>query len=254
VPEDKSESTSTRSTLGTIRNAMQLLQIMGSEGLYFPLTELSERSGMSLSTTHRVVRSLAAAGVVVQDSRTARYSLGPEIVRLSEGYLSRLPVLRALSPYLVELRMRTRGTILVALRMGTSVVYTDRVDAEETEGIFREGRRLHDAFETAAGRVLIAWADDEVWEEALRTTNLAVDFDDEDRAAVRKTPYLILGPGEFRAGVEVAVPVLDRYGRALAALASVGRPGTFTDAVVAEQVAPALLRAARAAGEAVGDA
>jgi len=251
---DKNTSLSARSTLGTIRNAMQILQIMGSEGLYFPLSELSERSGMSLSTTHRVVRSLLSAGVVVQDPRTSRYSLGPEVVRLSEGYLSRLPVLRALAPYLVELRMRTRGTILVALPMNTSVVYADRVDSEETEGIFREGRRLHDAFETAAGRVLISRADQELWEEALRTTRLEVQFDDEDRAAWQKASHLVLEPDEFRAGVEVAVPVLDRYGRALAALASVGSPKTFTDVVVNEQVVPALLRAARAAGEAVGDA
>ncbi len=89
-----------RGTLGTVRNATQLLSLLAEGPAYNQLTDLAERSGMSLPTVHRLLRSLALAGLVEQDPRSLRYSLGPEIVRLSERYLDRLPILRTLSPYL----------------------------------------------------------------------------------------------------------------------------------------------------------
>ena len=112
-----------RGTLGTVRNATQLLSLLAEGPAYSQLTDLAERSGMSLPTVHRLLRSLALAGLVEQDPRSLRYGLGPEIVRLSERYLDRLPVLRALSPYLGELRDATKTTVLVALLIGAGAVF-----------------------------------------------------------------------------------------------------------------------------------
>jgi DNA-binding IclR family transcriptional regulator len=52
---------------------------------------------------------------------------------------------------------------------------------------------------------------------------------------------------------EVAVPVLDRSGRAWAALCARGDPSAFPDDVLKCDVAPQLVRAARAAGRAMVD-
>jgi IclR family acetate operon transcriptional repressor len=123
-----------RGTLGTVRNATLLLSLLAEGPAYNHLTDLAERSGMSLPTVHRLLRSLALAGLVEQDPRSLRYGLGPEIVRLSERYLDRLPILRTLSPYLRELRDTTKTTILVALLVRTSIIYVDRVDGEEEIG------------------------------------------------------------------------------------------------------------------------
>src|SRR5438132_1118079 len=146
-----------RGTLGTVRNATLLLSLLAEGPAYNQLTDLAERSGMSLPTVHRLLRSLALAGLVEQDPRSLRYSLGPDIVRLSERYLDRLPTLRALSPYLRELRDTTKTTILVALLVRTSIIYVDRVDGEEGAGVFREAHRVHPALDTAAGRRTIPY-------------------------------------------------------------------------------------------------
>src|SRR2546423_3315277 len=145
-----------RGTLGTVRNATLLLSLLAEGPAFNQLTDLAERSGMSLPTVHRLLRSLALAGLVEQDPRSLRYGLGPEIVRLSERYLDRLPTLRALSPYLRELRDTTKTTILVAVLVRTSIIYVDRVDGEEGAGVFRESHRVHQAPDTAAGRLLLA--------------------------------------------------------------------------------------------------
>ena len=239
-----------RGTLGTVRNATLLLSLLAEGPAYNQLTDLADRSGMSLPTVHRLLRSLALAGLVEQDPRSSRYSLGPEIVRLSERYLDRLPTLRALSPYLRELRDTTKTTILVALLVRTSIIYVDRVDGEEGAGVFRESHRVHDALDTAAGRLLLARGEPDTWAEAMAGRTRPSS---RDRRAWADAPFLLLGPDGERPMTEVAVPVLDRSGRAWAALCARGDPAAFPDDVLRSDVAPQLVRAARAAGRAMVD-
>jgi IclR family transcriptional regulator, acetate operon repressor len=241
-----------RGTLGTMRNAGVLLQLLSEGPIQVPFSELAERSGLSPSTAHRLLRSLTLAGLVQQDPRSSRYSLGPEIVRLSESYLARQPVLGALAPYLVELRTQTEATVLVGLLIHGSVLYADRVGFEHTGGIFRKPNRVHDAFETAAGRVLLAHAPRDTWDEAVKSSPDGRQFGEEDRAEWARAPYLAHERAEPAPVLEIAVPVTDRSGRVVASLSALASADAFPDGVLAERVA-LLLRAARAAGQAVGD-
>ena len=240
-----------RGTLGTVRNATLLMSLLAEGPAYNQLTDLAERSGMSLPTVHRLLRSLALAGLVEQDPRSLRYSLGPEIVRLSERYLDRLPILRTLSPYLGELRDATKTTILVAVLVRTSIIYVDRVDGAEGAGVFRESHRVHEALDTAAGRLLLARGAPEVWAEAVdgraRPANRA-------RRPGSAAPVLLVGAAGDRPMSEVAVAVVDGTGQARAALCARGDPAAFSDDALTNDVAPQLVRAARAAGRAMADA
>lgn len=221
-----------RGTLGTIRNASALLDLLSTGPAYQQLTELSERSGMTLPTVHRLLRSLVAAGLVEQDPASSRYSLGSELVRLSEQYLARLPVLRAVAPYLVELRNATKATVLVALLVRDSVVYVDRIDGEDVGGVFRVSHRVHQAADTAAGRVLLA---------------------SRDQPGDQREPFVLVSGTDPDEHPEVAVPVVGQRGTALAALAATGNRSSLSPDVLSERVAPQLLRAATAVGRAMSD-
>jgi IclR family acetate operon transcriptional repressor len=158
----------------------------------------------------------------------------------------------------VELRDTTKATVLVAILVRTSVLYVDRVDGEDEAGIFRETHRVHDALETAAGRLLLARGDTEVWTEAL-ASGTGAPAPGRPRPSVRdrrlwaKAAYLVLGPDDSRETAEVAVPVVDDRGQTRAVLCAAGNPKTFSEDVLTAQVAPQLIRAARAAGRAIGD-
>ena len=69
-----------------------------------------------------------------------------------------------------------------------------------------------------------------------------------------QAPYLVLGVDDTRETAEVAVPVVDNRGQVRAVLCASGNPKTFSEEVLTAQVAPQLIRAARAAGRAIGDA
>ena len=234
-----------RGTLGTVRNATVLLNLLSSGPAYQPLTELAERSGMSLPTVHRLLRSLVVAGLVEQDAQSSRYGLGPGVVRLSEQYLSRLPVLRGLLPYLVELRNLTKATILVALLVRHEVAYIDRVDGEDINGVFRTSHRVQPALDTAAGRILLAHAPRDQWDEAVGLAGRDAASLDQHRWAAEA--YQLIVPPDPHDESEVAVPVADERGRVTAAIAASGSAGTFTEEVLVSRIVPHLQRAARTA-------
>src|SRR3712207_4635401 len=99
---------------GTIAQALRLIELLRLGPDEQLLTELATQSCYTFATVHRLLRSLVAAGLVVQTPGKPRYSLGPEFVRLAHNYLTRQPVVQVLSPYLVELCHATKATIQVA--------------------------------------------------------------------------------------------------------------------------------------------
>ena len=78
-----------RGTLGTVRNAMLLLELLDEGAPFQQLTDLAERSELSLPTVHRLLRSLAAAGLVEQLEEEHRVPHRPE---RAAGNLDRLLV------------------------------------------------------------------------------------------------------------------------------------------------------------------
>lgn len=179
-----------RGTLGTVHNAALLLELLSEGPSHHQLTDLAERSGMSLPTLHRLLRSLLAAGLVEQDPRSARYGLGSTLALLAERYRARLPVLAAAGPYLVQLRDTTKGTVVVAIRVRDLVVHVDRVDGEDAGGVFRDASRVGPARDSAAGCVLLAHADDATWARYVGDANLREQWSGEVvvRGAAWPTP------------------------------------------------------------------
>ncbi|MGH3385763.1 MAG: IclR family transcriptional regulator [Nocardioidaceae bacterium] len=239
-----------RGTLGTVRNAVLLLDLLTDGPAYQQLTDLADRSGLSVPTVHRLLRSLVLADLVEQDARSSRYSLGPEVTRLSHRYLARLPILGALSPYLVSLRDSLQSTIQVAVLVRATVVYVDRVDGADG-GPYRDSHRVAAALSTASGRLLAARADDDVWKQAVAAAaDGDVDVDDATRQSWAGATHLVSPPLGLGTPGEVAVPVIDAAGRPVAALAAaLAAPD---DETAAAQTAAHLARAAVAAGRTLG--
>ncbi|USQ81167.1 IclR family transcriptional regulator [Ornithinimicrobium faecis] len=243
-----------RGGLGTVRNAVRLLELLGEGPAYQQLTDLAERSQMSIPTVHRLLRSLVLADLVVQDPRSSRYGLGPELTRLSNHYLSRLPLLGALGPYLAQLRDQIGNTIHVETLVHGEVVYVDRVDGTD-RGPYRDTHRVGPALSCAGGRLLVARSSDEEWARALERAD---DLDRTTaegkgvRAAWAAADHLAHEPDDPTLPAEVAVPLVDGQGVTVAALAAnLDRPD---DADTVSRIAGHLARAARAAGRTLGHA
>jgi IclR family acetate operon transcriptional repressor len=232
-----------RGTLGTVRNASTLLDLLSDGPAYQQLSDLAERSGLSLPTVHRLLRSLVAAGLVEQDPVSSRYSLGPELVRLSERYLDRLPLLQRLRPYLVDLRNRTSATVIVAMLVRDMVVNVERIDGVEAAATVQRTARSSPAHRTAAGRLLLGRAGPAAWKQYL-------DGGPHDPPSVTTLEgwadaEMLHGTVEgLRSHTEVAVPIVRPDGSAAAALVATGGPPTFTRDHLVDEIGPELQQTA----------
>lgn len=236
-----------RGTLGTVHNAATLLQLMSEGPSHQQLTDLADRSGMSLATVHRLLRSLTAAGLAEQDPRSSRYGLGPELVRLAENYLARHPVLTVAAPYLVELRNTTGATVQVGTLVGPQLVLLDRVDGHEAGGVYRDARRIHDPLESGLGRLLLAH-DDTRWEDLAGPAGLT----DADRATWCDEKVVVHVPSSPAHPADVAAPIHERGGSVTVAIGVVGSPTDFDHTRLRHDVAPLVQRAAATISRALG--
>jgi DNA-binding IclR family transcriptional regulator len=230
--------------LGTVRNATLLLRMLSGGERFQTLSSLAEASGLSLATTHRVLRSLAQADLVVQHPQSSRYSLGPGLLRLGGAYRDRLPLLQLVAPYLVEVRDNTKATIEVSLLVQGLVVIADRVMGENVTRVFRDLTSFHPPLRSAAGRVLLGHAELEIWSDAI-SAETADSPTAADRQRWAEAPYVVHpldDSGEF----QVAVPVRDRGGRVVAALSATARVPFLgeQDARMEEHIARQLQRTA----------
>src|SRR5512139_1786119 len=66
----------------SVARAVSILEQFTDARPELSLTEISARSGLSVSTTHRLLATLRIAGMVELECRTARYHLGLKNFRL----------------------------------------------------------------------------------------------------------------------------------------------------------------------------
>jgi IclR family transcriptional regulator, acetate operon repressor len=244
------DSEAPRGTLGTIRNASVLLDLLSEGPAFHQLSDLADRSGLSLPTVHRLLRSLVAAGMVQQDPASSRYGLGPELLRLSERYLDRLPVLQSLRPYLVDLRNRTGVTVEVAVRVRDRVAYVERIDGTDRVQLQRSGRTAP-VGSVAAGRLVAGYAGPEVWKYLVERDD-TLSF--EDLEAWGSADHLIGEPNGPRGPTEVAVPLRCTDDGQMAALVAVGGPPTYSRDELVSHVLPELQQTAELVARMAGHA
>jgi DNA-binding IclR family transcriptional regulator len=217
-----------------VHRALALLQCFSDSPQDQSAAQLARRTGLALSTAHRILKMLTSVGYLEQDADTARYRLGPTLAELGRLAYHRAGLHRA-EPELADLAARTGATADLAVRVGGHAVILagGSLDRDGTRGLRRP---LHS---TALGKVLLAWSVEEPDLERLPlpplTGRTITDPDElrDELARVRAAGFA-LNEGESASGVRtVAVPVLDAQGRARFALALRSSPEAMASARLA---------------------
>ncbi|MDO0932218.1 IclR family transcriptional regulator [Streptomyces sp. DG2A-72] len=222
-----------RDDRAAVDKAISLLVALGDRfGGETGVSELARRAQMSKSTAYRVLGMLERNGVVERVGTD--YRLGERLHHLGKAVYApgSESVRDVLLPYLADLYEATRETVHLAVLDGPHVVYLAKLYGHRPAPVpSRIGGRLP-AYATAVGKVLLAYdsqAAERALSEPLRPFTPSTLTDPDALSAeldgIRRTG-VSLDNEEYQPGLAcVAAPVLNRAGRAVAALSIAGRLG-----------------------------
>jgi IclR family transcriptional regulator, acetate operon repressor len=246
-----------RSGSQSVERALGVLRCIADASGDVGVSEIAIRTGLSVSTAHRLVQALRAAGIVAQDEQTERYHLGPGAVALGRRAEARLGYDRLL-PYLRELGARTGESISLGTRVGTEMLVVLHVDSPHPLRFDQTPGTRVPIHASAIGKVLLAFSADPDGEiRALGALAKVTEATLTDPAALlqdvlttRRRGWSI-NDGERDVGVRtIAAPLLGADGTAWAGVAIQGPAARLPDGRV-EELGGALGETAAAMAHAV---
>jgi IclR family acetate operon transcriptional repressor len=225
-PEPRNEQVAGTQTIG---RALAVLGVLRDAGSDVGVVELARALDLHVSTAHRILRALVAAGYAVQNAQTERYRLGPAAFLLGRA-AERTLGFDAAMPLLEQLAGATGESVNLVIRDGDEGLVVLRVESQHPLRFTQPVGARIPLYCTSTGKVLLAFAGD-LHEEVARLGELN-----------RLTPTTITSPRELLHDLEetrergfsinrgeripgvygVAAPVLTTGGIATTALAVQG--------------------------------
>lgn len=239
MQEEVMKSSPERTTANThltgaqsLARSIQLLRLVaGSNRTGLRLVDATRQSGLTRSTTHRLMQALEHEGLIEQDPDTERYYLGVEAYVLGVAAEERFGLVEASLPSVAKLAELSGDTCLLQIRRGD-----DSVCVARDEGNFpirthtaNPGDR-HPLGVGAGGLAMLSTLEDDEIERIIGRRTITL------RDRYRMTPDLIfeaveetrargygLNPGlVFPESWAIGVPLIDSHGRCRASLALAG--------------------------------
>jgi DNA-binding IclR family transcriptional regulator len=245
------------SASGSVRRAFALLRALAdvqAEG--GRVTHLAKATGQMQATTHRLLQTLLADNVVEQDARNKRYRLTMDFFSLAARAGDAMDLRALCRPGLLRLSASLGDTIFLLVRSGFDAVCLDRSEGPFPIRSFTGDIGGRVALGVGQGSMaILAMLPEAEREEVIRFNLPRVrDFGVLDEVylrteveRVRKQGYAARNTGLLEGMAGVGVPVLDRDGRAIAAL-SVGTIASRLNEERLPTVVELLQREARAIG------
>ncbi|ASG20257.1 transcriptional regulator [Nitrospirillum viridazoti CBAmc] len=146
----------------TLFRGLDVIDVVAEGSIALPA--LSERLGLTKSTTHRLASALVERGYLTFVARGG-YSLGPKLLEL--GWLAQqqmhLPSLAR--PHLESLAAATEDTVHLGILDGFQALYLDKVPGRRRVVIGSRVGERHPIASTGLGKALILDHDEAAWRE-----------------------------------------------------------------------------------------
>ncbi|MEM3485189.1 MAG: IclR family transcriptional regulator [Candidatus Methanomethyliaceae archaeon] len=215
----------------TLSKAFQLLQVLAAHEKDASVKALHLRTGLPKSTIVRLLSTMCAYGLVIQDQETRRYRLGWTLIFWGQRakHQCALPVI--LKPFIERLAKETGETASLAVLDGFHAVYIEQVMSQNlVKGVPPVGKPLP-LHCTAVGKILLtSFSKDQIQkfleEKGLPalTEKTITDADQLQRmlVEVKQHGYAIDDEETEKGGRCIAAPVFNTYGKIVAALSIIG--------------------------------
>jgi IclR family transcriptional regulator, pca regulon regulatory protein len=144
----------------SLERGLAVLSAFTSERPLIGVSEIAREVGLSRSSAHRYIATLAVLGYLEQDRPTRKYRLGPRVLDLGFSAINSMELRELALPYLQALSDETGHTVNMAVLDGVDIVYVERCRSasfgqREIDLNLHVGSRLP-AYCTSMGKVLLA--------------------------------------------------------------------------------------------------
>ena len=131
------------------------------------VTEVAEELDINKSTAFRILETLMFYNMVEQDKATAKYKLGPGILRLSDRLVKNLNIISAAKPYMVRLVEKTGESVHLCILSNDSVIVIDQVMTNLRLGVHAEIGNTEPVHCSSVGKCLLAFCQKEKSEDII---------------------------------------------------------------------------------------
>ncbi|GAA3385744.1 IclR family transcriptional regulator [Cryptosporangium minutisporangium] len=149
--------------------ALGILAAFTAQQPRLTLSEIGRRTGLPLTTAHRLVGELTEWGALERDD-AGRYRIGLRLWEVASLAPRSLGLRERAMPFLEDLYEVTHENVQLAVRDGFEAVYVERISGRHAVSVVsRVGGRLP-LHATGVGQVLLAYAPAEFQDQVLATT------------------------------------------------------------------------------------
>ena len=175
----------------SLLRAVEVLRSFSFEEHELGPADIARKIGIPVSTVHRVLATLTQSGLLEQDKKTNKYTIGPDMYLLGNIYLQKTDLYRAAEPVVNLLSDLTKEAITIAIFNKDNVVY---VMFKESPLILRTGLHIGSilpAHCSAIGRVFLDELSDEEIDELYPAEELR-----------KQTAYSLSNKTELKIGLQ----------------------------------------------------
>lgn len=239
-----------------LHKALTVMEMVTEHPQAIGLADLARKAGLPRQSLHRVLRQLEEKGLIIRDTANDRFSVGPRLSRLAISALfsenHNMPARAALQDTVA----RIGESCNIGVLDGIEFVYLDRVETKEALRFHLEAATHVPAHCTSGGKILLAHLPETVRHNLIRSvrphkftrTTIANPVTLEaELARIRQRGYATNNEEYVEGVVGIAVAVMDREGRAIAAIAC-HAPAARMSMKKLESFVPHISRTARSLG------
>ncbi len=123
------QSSNNHNSVQSVVRAFQILELLRVQERALGVSEISERIGLTMTTTHRLLQTLVACRAIHHDPQTRLYDLNPHMLVYGKAVLNRFNFLGSVHPILGDLSKRVGETVFMGILDDQyELVYIDQVD------------------------------------------------------------------------------------------------------------------------------
>ena len=159
-------SKSSQSVQSIVR-AFTLLELLGQSDQHMGVTDIAEKSGLPLTTVHRLLHTLTKLGYVERNIDTHKYTLGMRMLHLRGAVIDQVNLGVQSISVMKSLMRRVNQTVHLAVLSEGEIMYIERVEGLQTQGMYTRIGKRAPAHCTALGKAMLAYSPDYVWQDVI---------------------------------------------------------------------------------------